>query len=157
MGMMTPPRSMNFPPGAPTQQDKPAILVVEDHPILSEFMATVALDLGWRVSTAASVCEFGEVLREAEPNVVAIDLGLPDGDGLDLLRQLADAGYQGAVFIVSGFDRDILDQCCELAQTLGLNVIARVQKPISAELLQNMLVEYERENTGLNTALAPPR
>lgn len=132
--------------GAASRHGKPTILVAEDHPILSEFMTTVASDLGWRVWTAASVREFADVLDEAEPNVVAIDLGLPDGDGLDLLRQLADAAYKGAIFIVSGFDRDILDQCFELAQTLGLNVTDRVQKPISAEVLQDLLQNYQRQN-----------
>lgn len=147
MKTITPSRQTNAYPGVLAEHSKPAILVVEDHPILSEFMASVASELGWGVSTAATVREFDEVLLKAQPDVVVIDLGLPDGDGLDVLRRLANIGYQGAIYIVSGFDEDILDRSCQLARTLGLNVIGRAQKPISAKLMQKMLVDFEREGT----------
>jgi CheY-like chemotaxis protein len=124
---------------------RPTILIVEDHLVLSDYMSLVASDLGWQPKTASAVCEFADALAEAHPDVIALDLGLPDGDGLDLLHYLVQARYRGSIFIVSGFDRDILEQCCTFARDLGLNVAGHVQKPISATLLREMLIKSQEQ------------
>ena len=129
----------------PLRLSRPNILIVEDHPVLCEFMTSVASESGWQVVCAGSVHEFAQVFEAGHPDMIALDLGLPDGDGLDLLRALADRAYEGSIVIISGFDGDILDQCCELARDLGLNVTGRAQKPISADLLRDLLLQFEKE------------
>jgi signal transduction histidine kinase/ActR/RegA family two-component response regulator len=64
------------------------ILLVEDHADTARAMSRLLDDFGWRVRTADSVA--GALLAaEVEPfDVLLCDVGLPDGSGLDLMRQL---------------------------------------------------------------------
>ena len=62
------------------------ILVIEDdQAIRSMLQSTLAVE-GFEVQTAVSVGEARALLRHAPPDVVLLDLGLPDGDGSELVR-----------------------------------------------------------------------
>lgn len=62
------------------------ILIVEDETLLRRTLVRMLERRGHRVAPAASVCEARELLR-GEPMAAAIlDVGLPDGDGLELLQ-----------------------------------------------------------------------
>lgn len=61
------------------------VLICEDEPHLRE-LVRASLDGGYRFVEAASVADAEAVLREARPDVVLLDLMLPGGSGLDVLR-----------------------------------------------------------------------
>ena len=64
------------------------ILIVEDdREIRSLLQSSLALE-GFEVQTAVSVSEARALLHHAEPDALLLDLGLPDGDGMDLVREL---------------------------------------------------------------------
>jgi CheY-like chemotaxis protein len=66
------------------------ILLVDDHPDSLGFLARLLGTQGWRVRTAGSVAEALTEARRGPFDLLLCDLGLPDGDGCDLLRQLLD-------------------------------------------------------------------
>jgi two-component system copper resistance phosphate regulon response regulator CusR len=68
------------------------ILLVEDDGDLAEVVALGLRDAAYAVDVAASCAEAEGLLRTTDFDVACLDLGLPDGDGLDLLRRLALAG-----------------------------------------------------------------
>jgi len=64
------------------------VLVVEDD---SEIRALVRSSLsveGFTVQTAVSISEARAILNHTQPDVVLLDLGLPDGDGIDLVKSI---------------------------------------------------------------------
>jgi two-component system, NtrC family, response regulator PilR len=65
------------------------VLVVEDNALVSSAMIILLEDAGFRVSTAARLAEAIDVSRRDRPDVILLDLRLPDGDGLTLIDQLA--------------------------------------------------------------------
>lgn len=65
------------------------VLLVEDDPELSELVALGLRNESYAVDVAATYGEAEESLRVTAYDVACLDLGLPDGDGLDLLRRLA--------------------------------------------------------------------
>ncbi|MFF4129508.1 response regulator transcription factor [Microbispora rosea] len=65
------------------------VLLVEDDPELSELVALGLRNESYAVDVAATYREAEESLRVTAYDVACLDLGLPDGDGLDLLRRLA--------------------------------------------------------------------
>jgi two-component system, cell cycle response regulator DivK len=75
------------------------VLVVDDHD-LNRRMLTMLLEMdGHRVVQAASAGEVRARMAELVPEVVLMDVSLPDGDGLDLVRELrADRRYTGVRF-----------------------------------------------------------
>lgn len=64
------------------------ILVVEDdREIRNLLQSSLGLE-GFEVQTAVSVSEARALLRHATPDALLLDLGLPDGDGADLVREV---------------------------------------------------------------------
>ena len=63
-----------------------ALVVEDDHAIRSMLQSTLALE-GFQVQTATSVSEGRALLRHAPADVVLLDLGLPDGDGSELVLE----------------------------------------------------------------------
>ena len=72
---------------------KPAhVLIVEDNALVTSATRILLEDAGFRVSSAARLSEAYEITRDDMPDVVLLDLRLPDGDGLSLVRRLHDEG-----------------------------------------------------------------
>jgi CheY-like chemotaxis protein len=82
------------------------ILLVEDSRSASEAIRLFAAESGARVRRADSLHAASRHLAIYRPNVVIVDLGLPDGDGMTLIRHLASAStpIQG-IIALSGHDR----------------------------------------------------
>ena len=64
------------------------ILVVDDDLHVRRFLRTIVTGHGHTVVEAGSVAEAIEAIARVQPAVVLLDLGLPDGDGLQVLRQI---------------------------------------------------------------------
>lgn len=64
------------------------VLVVEDEPALRKFVRATLLAHGYRVVEAASVREALQLATGHNPDLILLDLGLPDGDGLALTEQI---------------------------------------------------------------------
>jgi len=72
-------------------------------------------------------------------NLLICDLQMPEMDGIEFLRQVAQLDYRGHVILVSGEDRRILQTAEKLARAHKLNVLGCLQKPVSPEQLQKMI------------------
>lgn len=62
--------------------------MVEDDPAVAEPLVAGLARHGFEVSTCAYAMQVVPAVQEQDPYVVVLDLGLPDGDGLDVLRQI---------------------------------------------------------------------
>jgi two-component system KDP operon response regulator KdpE len=71
-----------------TQPPSPLILVVEDEPPVRRFLRAALGAHGFRVLEAASAQEARAALATHKPEVVLLDLGLPDADGIALTQEL---------------------------------------------------------------------
>jgi two-component system response regulator HydG len=78
----------------------PHALIVEDDPnSLSGLSAILAAD-GFSVDTATTLAEARAALTRFIPDVVLVDLNLPDGSGLDLLQHLPAQPPGGALPVI---------------------------------------------------------
>ena len=64
------------------------LLIVDDEASLRDFLSIVFEEEGSRVETAATLADAHAALQKREPDLVLCDLMLPDGSGLDLLREI---------------------------------------------------------------------
>ena len=64
------------------------ILIVEDEFSISNFMKTVLEGDGYTVEVATCAAQARAALEKMEFSAMLLDLGLPDADGLELLREL---------------------------------------------------------------------
>ena len=76
---------------------------------------------------------------EESPAMVALDLGMPGMDGIELLRFLAEQHFAGPVLIISGFDRRVLESAFRLGEAHGLKMVGPLEKPARIEDLEKIL------------------
>lgn len=72
----------------PAMSPPPAVLIVEDEKQIRRFVSAALEEEGCRVFEAASVAEGRSIAAECKPALVVLDLGLPDGNGIDLIHDL---------------------------------------------------------------------
>ena len=80
------------------------ILLVEDSRFCSEAVRLMALRSGARLRRADSIAAAHRHLRMYQPDVVIVDLGLPDGTGLDLIAALGGGDDQRPVVVATSGD-----------------------------------------------------
>lgn len=118
---------------------QPRLLLIDDEPSLAEFLASAAAESGFEPVVTGRDEEFREAFLEQAPDMVALDLGMPGMDGVELIRFLADQDFRAPVLIVSGFDRRVLESAFRLGEALGLTMAGPVEKPVRLEVLEEML------------------
>ena len=85
-----------------TQASLPSrILVVDDEPAIRRFLRTSLGAQGYQVDEATDGQAALELLRRIPPDVLVLDLGLPDLDGFELLRRLRAGGSALPVIVLS--------------------------------------------------------
>lgn len=127
------------PRGMDLGSNQPKLLLVDDEPALADFVAKTAEMSGFRPIVTGNDIAFREAFVEQSPDMVALDLGMPGMDGIELLRFLSAQGFGGPVLIISGFDRRVLESAFRLGSALGLDMVGPLEKPARIEELEAIL------------------
>jgi two-component system response regulator PilR (NtrC family) len=77
------------------------LLIVDDEASLRDFLTIVFEEEGWSVETAESVAAARAAVTAREPDVILCDLMMPDGTGLDLLRELKTASVNTPFIMIT--------------------------------------------------------
>ncbi len=119
------------------------ILVVEDQLRLAEFLRRSLVERSYTVATVDSCAAAKDALAETAYDVIVLDLSLPDGDGLDLLCEWRQAGFNEPVLILSA--RDTVQ---DRIRGLDLGADGYLPKPFSMEeLLAHVRALIRRQST----------
>lgn len=127
--------------------DTPKLLLIDDEPHLARYLADAAEGCGFTTETTGDDHQFRNAFLRQRPDVVALDLGMPGMDGVELLRFLAQQGFRSPVLIVSGFDRRVLESAFRLGEALGLNMAGPIEKPVRLDELEIVLGRLKAEST----------
>ena len=125
---------------------QPRLLLVDDEPALAAFVADAARECGYEAILTSNDEQFREQFLANRPDIVALDLGMPGMDGIELLRFLAEQRFQSPVLIISGFERRVLESSFRLGKAHGLAMVGPLEKPVRLEALESLL-------TGLKSTL----
>ena len=68
----------------------PAVVVIEDEPQIRRFLRVALGGEGYRVHEASTAADGLVEVATRQPEIVILDLGLPDGDGLEVIRKLRE-------------------------------------------------------------------
>jgi len=77
------------------------VLVVDDEPLLLRTLVLALSHHGYEVSTAAAGRPAVKLAAETRPDVVLLDLGLPDIDGLEVIQKLVQQDPEVAIIVLS--------------------------------------------------------
>ena len=115
------------------------ILLVEDDFLLSHAFRLLLEDAGYRIHEAGTAHEAVEKARAATPDLVLLDLGLPDAPGLDVVRtlRLQEATQDTPIIALTGrVGTDERNECIQAGCTSYLS------KPIAPRDLLKRLSEF---------------
>jgi DNA-binding response OmpR family regulator len=124
------------------------VLIVEDQSRLGQFLKQGLAESRYTVSWARSCAEANDAIAETTYDVVVLDLGLPDGDGLDLLRQWRRNGFKEPVLILSA--RDTVE---DRIKGLDIGADDYLPKPFSLEELQARVRSLVRRHSAVKNAV----
>ena len=82
------------------------VLLVEDAPEFAQLVTDVLTDAGHSVRRVGTFAEALVSMNAAMPDVVVLDLGLPDGDGLDLCRAIREHS-NAYIIVTSGRSQEV--------------------------------------------------
>ncbi len=122
-----------------TRRSAPKLLLIDDEPALAAYLAEAARLSGYKPLVAIDDQDFKARLVAERPQMVALDLGMPGMDGVELLRFLADERFAFPVLIISGFDRRVLESAFRLGEALGLHMVGPLEKPTRLDDIADIL------------------
>ncbi|HEY0856559.1 MAG TPA: sigma-54 dependent transcriptional regulator [Albitalea sp.] len=114
------------------------VLVVDDELDAAESMAMLISDAGFTVSTARSLNDARRQIALRKPDLVLLDLMLPDGSGMKLLDGDAWCDDTEVVFVTGHGDLE------SSVQALRRGALDYLLKPVSAEQLMSLLRRISR-------------
>jgi two-component system cell cycle sensor histidine kinase/response regulator CckA len=107
------------------------VLVIDDEPSIRSITCEMLVHLGYAVMEAGSAKEaYAVYASERRPEVVILDLTLPDGSGADILMHLQRVDPQARVIVASGYGRDDIVRFLGAGQPSGI-----LTKPFDLETL----------------------
>jgi len=130
------------------------MLVVEDDKALSEIVCEELRARGHMAVAAETVAEGLEQLKQSEFEVALVDLMLPDGSGIDVLKRIAEEGLATEAIVLTGYAT--VDTAI---QAMKLGAYDYVTKPARMEELEVLVAKaaeksrLRRENTHLRRRL----
>ncbi len=103
------------------------------------FVREAAERMGISVYTATNAKEFWALMSDHKPDAIALDLVMPRTDGVEVIRQLGEAGCTSQIILISGYEGKYIDMARSIAAGKGLSVLGTLRKPVMLEDLQSML------------------
>lgn len=107
---------------------EPSLLVLDDEPEVGEIMRRLAASAGFHATWVSSAKAFDAARRTQHPTVLALDIVLPDVDGIQVVAALASEGCTTPLILFSGYP-DYLPGAARLARAGRLNVVAEFLEP----------------------------
>ncbi len=121
-------------------QRGPRLLIVDDDRQVARELKADAERLGLAVETVHDPMSFAPVLARWQPDIIAMDLVMPESDGLELLHVCARRQYRGHIILMSGGFKLYLDMAEEIATRHGLRVAAKLPKPFRPKQFAYLLM-----------------
>jgi len=126
------------------------ILLVEDHAVTSKMMRMVLTEAGDTADTAGDVATGLELASQHDFDLLVSDLGLPDGSGYDLMRQLRSRGHAFPGIALSGYGQEE-----DIRRSYEAGFAAHLTKPASREDVVDAVASVTAEEAAA-TSVEPP-
>lgn len=116
------------------------LLVLDDDETVGMLLVIVAQRAGFEARLCERPQAFLDAVTDWQPSHVAVDLRMPEMDGLEVLRRLAAQHCAARVIISSGAGAGEVEVALQAAQDLGLDTAGVLPKPFTLTGLRALLV-----------------
>lgn len=125
-----------------------SVLIVEDETGIRKYLKEIFLENGYSVQTAPNGITAMKIMEKTQPNLVVLDLGLPDISGETVCKDIKKNYPESEVVILTA-----RDGVSDVVQGLDLGADDYVTKPFTAEELLARTRARLRKNGPLNSKL----
>ncbi len=136
------------------------MLVLDDDGVVATIVALLAEKTGFDTRIVTNRAEFLDQFARWHPTHVSLDLMLPDGDGIEIIRALPEAARATSIIIVSSISSKVLDAARLVAQERGFRVAGCFAKPVDfaafSELLRRDAEACSKQSSAYASADATP-
>lgn len=140
------------------------VLIVEDDKVVSQRLENLLLLLGYQPNAlivANSVAEGQQCLADQLVGLALVDLGLPDGSGIDLIRQIHEQNPAVPILVISAWSTQeailaalragatgyVLKERDDLEVALALRSVLRGGAPIDPLLARRIISEFANDES----------
>jgi len=120
------------------------MLILDDDEAVGQTIQWIAESLGFEAEFATLPMDFFRRLGQMCPHVITVDLVMPQLDGVEVMRLLAERDCRAKIVISSGMDTRVLDAAKRSASQHGLDIVGVLPKPISKESLRQLVGEGDQ-------------
>ncbi|SEP84621.1 EAL domain-containing response regulator [Nitrosomonas ureae] len=126
------------------------IMILDDDTFMLKLLTRMLAKLGY---TSVITCDNGsDALRKIDhidtrPDLILLDLNMPDMDGIEFVRYLVDRQYHGKLILVSGEDERMLKTAERLVHAHKISMLGYLLKPVNPEKLSEILQQWEPDSS----------
>jgi PAS domain S-box-containing protein len=131
------------PPRTPEKGRPLRILLVEDHGDTARVISQLLRAAGHDVITAGAVATAAQEAEQHDFDLLISDLGLPDGSGIDLMRELRARGKTMPAIAMTGYGQEE-----DTRRTRQAGFLAHLTKPVDIDQLQRAVDEAAPRGPG---------
>lgn len=117
------------------------LLILDDDPSIGATIALMAQSSHVECRYTSVAKDFYAELQSWQPTHIALDLVMPDQDGIEVLHHLAELGCRASIIITSGVEGRVLEAAQRSAKEHGLNIAGTIAKPFSLAALRGLLAQ----------------
>ncbi|MDO8960405.1 MAG: EAL domain-containing response regulator [Rhodocyclaceae bacterium] len=133
-----------------TDKSAVKIMLVDDEPFMLKLLGRMLENLDF---TALTSHTNGRAALDAcaaagPPDVILLDLNMPEMDGIEFVRHLVDRHYAGSLILVSGEDERMLQAASKLVHAHHIRVLGHLHKPVLPAALAALLAKWSPPASG---------
>jgi DNA-binding NtrC family response regulator len=128
------------------------VLIVEDDLATRKGLEESFKDLGGETRSVGTVKEASRALEEFDPRLLVVDIHLPDGDGIDILRAARETDPDREGIVITG--QGSIDNAIEALRAGAVDYLLKPLRPAQLEVVFNRLADRRRLESEVETLRA---
>ena len=115
------------------------VLIVDDERFITTIVKKIVEGLGCEADSIDDGRTIGKALLAFDPEVIFLDLMMPNIDEVETINLLGEAGCKAKIILMSGFDQRTISSVAEVAKSLNLEVLSAITKPFQPGQIEGLI------------------
>lgn len=115
------------------------VLVIDDDVFITQILKSIGEKLGCVTDCIHDGKDVGSALIASKPDIIFLDLVLPNIDGVEIIQTLAQLNVDAKIVLMSGLDQRTLSSVSGVAKKHNLDVIHTIKKPFAPGQVEEIL------------------